>query len=262
MDTVLIIVAGVSLVLAAVMAALLFKVLRDERRRSDARVALLTELAAEPVAPAPIVAPRPRPAQVQRRSSPAALRVNDVSTRLDDLDLRAAPAPSTSGPELFQEHAEPSAWPRRVAVAAGIAAVLAGVMLGWNEFSDRTPSRQTEIAAAGDPRPLELHSLEHVASEGSLAISGIVQNPRAGATVPRLDAVVLIFGADGTLLTSGRAPIDAATLAPGAESRFVVRVPVNGVAARYRVSFRGENDQVIAHVDRRDRAAVARKDMP
>ena len=52
MDTILLTVTGVSLALAAVMGVLLARMLREERRRSDARVALLSELAADPAGPA------------------------------------------------------------------------------------------------------------------------------------------------------------------------------------------------------------------
>jgi hypothetical protein len=48
-------------------------------------------------------------------------------------------------------------------------------------------------------------------------------------------------------------------LAPGEESPFLVRVKATNVA-RYRVSFRGEGDQPLAHVDRRNLDALARKE--
>ena len=54
-----------------------------------------------------------------------------------------------------------------------------------------------------------------------------------------------------------RAGIPSASFAPGEESPFVIKVPVAGVASRYRVRFRGADGAVIAHVDRRPDAAAA-----
>jgi len=65
------------------------------------------------------------------------------------------------------------------------------------------------------------------------------------------------FDDKGSFLASGRAPIDVAALAPGDESPFVVSVPVADAVARYRIGFRGEDGRVIAHIDKRQQAAVA-----
>jgi hypothetical protein len=70
-----------------------------------------------------------------------------------------------------------------------------------------------------------------------------------------------VFGADGTLLASGRGPIDFAVLPAGDESPFLIRVNATG-ATRYRVSFRTGDGQPLPHVDRRALDAVARKELP
>jgi len=57
---------------------------------------------------------------------------------------------------------------------------------------------------------------------------------------------------------TGRAPLDYVTLAPGDESSFVVKVPVRGPIARYRVGFRAADGTVVAHVDRRTPGSSAR----
>jgi len=46
-------------------------------------------------------------------------------------------------------------------------------------------------------------------------------------------------------------PLDFTSLTPGDESPFVIRVPVSGEVSRYRVGFRGPDDRVVGHVDRR-----------
>lgn len=242
MDTILIAITGLSLAMAAGMGAVLARTLRTERRRSDARVALLEDLAA---------------------------------TRPESRGRVAA--------EIFEAHDEPSAWPRRCAAIGVMAAVLSGVFLGWRALSPGTaePSATSQSAArtagqpqvpgqpaAGQPavgitgRPLELLSLQHAQEDGALVISGLVQNPRGSAALSGVQATVVLFDADGRTLTSSRAPLDFTTLSPGDESSFVIRVPAAGAVSRYRVGFRGEDDRVLGHVDRRNNETVARKQGP
>src|SRR5215217_1497582 len=90
MDVLLISIAALSLILAIGMGLILFKVFNDERRRSDARVAVLAAAAAETELP--------------------------LSPAIDDLAFTSAPVGSHS--ELFTTADEPSPWPRRAAVAA------------------------------------------------------------------------------------------------------------------------------------------------
>ena len=81
-------------------------------------------------------------------------------------------------------------------------------------------------------------------------IRGMVRNPARGASVNGLTAVVFLFDRDGALITTARAAIDS--LAPGAESPFVVTIPHATDVGRYRVSFRTD-DRIVPHIDRRDR---------
>ena len=85
-----------------------------------------------------------------------------------------------------------------------------------------------------------------------------MRNPRGAAAIASPTATVFLFGADGSFLTSGRAPLERPTLTAGAESAFAVAIPVNGAVARYRVSFRDSANHPIAHVDRRNGAPLAR----
>jgi hypothetical protein len=227
MDTILIIITGISLALAAAMGGLLARALREERRRSEARVMLLTQLAAQ---------------------------------RAGDLDLRPAATAAMLGADLFHEHQEPSAWPRRLAAVGAMAVLIVIIGFGWNVARHHVPSPAAARPPAITSQPLELLSLRHQQERGSLTITGLVQNPRAGAPMSHVQATVSVFGADGALLTSSRGPLDVTSLAPGDESAFTVRVPIAAPVARYRVSFRGENDRAVGHVDRRNRDAIARKE--
>lgn len=233
MDTVLLTTTLVSLVLTATLGVMVVRLQREERRRSEARVRLLLELAGEP-APAP-------------------------SSRYADLDLAADASSVVSTRSLFDDRETPSPWPRRLGAAAAVAVVLVLAGAGWTLVSNDAPSASQATNTA--PQPLELLSLGHRLDDGALTITGIVQNPRGSAAHSHVQAAAVAFGRDGALLASASAPIDFATLPAGSESPFVIRVGSRG-AARYRVSFRGADGQPLAHVDRRAADAVVRKEAP
>lgn len=106
--------------------------------------------------------------------------------------------------------------------------------------------------------PLELVSLRHERRGSSLAITGLVRNPAAGAVVDQLGAVVFLFDQQGSFVTSARADADFKRLSPGDESPFVVTVGAPTTVARYRVSFRNEAG-VVPHIDRRGQEPIARE---
>jgi hypothetical protein len=110
------------------------------------------------------------------------------------------------------------------------------------------PVRPAQALAAD--QALQLVSLNHERADDRLTISGVVRNPPRGTQVDHLTAVVLLFNQQGGYLTSGRSPVESATLQPGAESKFVVTVPGASDVGKYRVSFRTD-DRVVPHVDRR-----------
>lgn len=238
MDTMLIAVTALSLAAAAGMGAMLVRTLRLERRRSDARVELLEQMAGTRRAP--------------------------VS---DDLELR--PGQASTGPsvatEMFEEHEAPPAWPRRLAVAGVVGAIVFAMFVGWRGVGSSEPSgvqAPRQATRAARTQPLELLSLQHAQQNGTLVISGLVQNPRDSAPIAHVQATAVLFGTDGGTLTSVRAPIDFATLGPGDESPFVIRIPSAAAVSRYRVGFRAGDDTVLNHVDRRNTEAVARKEAP
>jgi hypothetical protein len=175
----------------------------------------------------------------------------------DDLDLtHADDIRPTSG--LFVRPEPRSTWPPRLAVAAIIVLlVVTGIALG----SRSTPADDTSRMAAGTASApagmLELLSLDQAQAADALTITGLVQNPRGGAVLSQVIATALLFGPDGTLVASGRAPLDFTVLRPGDECGFVISVPVSTQVARYRVGFRGEDGRVIGHIDRRTSSAMA-----
>lgn len=274
MDTVLISVTLISLALAGAMGALVARLLREERKRSDARVAVLSELAAAPArsvswtvrqAPAGAVRIRREPEsreqpqtrnrepQIQERERQTREREPQVRERerlINDLEIRPAVA------DIFAEPERSSPWGRRFAVI-GLLVLFGGAVLftvalrrvGPEVSAAKTVSAPAAMSAA--VAPLELVSLRHTQDGGTLTITGLVQNPKTGAAVSRLTATAVVFAPDGTFLAGGKAPLDYTSLAAGDESPFVVTVPVRGSVARYRVGFRAEDGSVVAHVDRR-----------
>ena len=105
--------------------------------------------------------------------------------------------------------------------------------------------------------PMELLSLAHDRQGDTLRITGLVQNPRAGEERRDVVAVAFLFDGAGTLVASGRAPLDFTRLAPGDESPFVILVPSADTVVRYRLGFRTRDGRVLAHVDRRSDSAAA-----
>ena len=115
MQAILITVTALALGVTALLSVVLVRLLREERRRSDARVRLLSELAGVDAGP------------------------GSSATSFTDLDLRPAESPAVQVGALFDEHSEPSPWPRRFAGAGAFALVIALVAFGGKFVTaDRT----------------------------------------------------------------------------------------------------------------------------
>jgi hypothetical protein len=238
MDSMLIIVTVASLALAAIMGIIVAKLIREERRRSDARAAMLSELASQAIASEDALA----------------------EYELRDDDLLVSPVVASS--DLFTVREVRSAWPRRVVVVGALALVVVAAAIGARSLGGlhEAPASAPLVHASTEATVtlLELMSLTHAEESGTLKITGLVQNPRGGAPISKVTATAFVFGADGTFLASGKAPLDFTVLRGGDESGFVINVPVSVPVARYRVGFRGEDNQIIGHVDRRGSATIAR----
>lgn len=231
MDTTLVGVTLLSLAMAAALSVIVWRMLRDERARSEARVSALAAMAAPPAA-------RPSP----------------------DLPLR--PAPATVG-MMFAEPEQASPWGHRAGVMAALGLVVASVVLfalaaSGTKTSARAAAASTSAANVAAPAAgLELLSLRDSRQNDALTITGLVHNPRGGRPLTRVTVTAYTFDDKGSFLASGRALIDVTAFAPGDESPFVVTVPVTGTVARYRIGFRAEDGSVIAHIDKRHQAPMA-----
>jgi hypothetical protein len=240
MDLTLILVTLLSLTLAAVMTMLAWRLAREERRRSDARVAALA---------------------VDMRAAERDLPLHHVAPVVTSRDLFEAPA------------ARPASSSRIAAAMVGTAGLVACVVVVWylaahlsavkpaadaarrgGSGAAQATQAQTQTAATthapADAAPLELTALTHERDNDRLTVRGIVRNPAGSPGLRGLAAVVFLFDRDGNFVTSGRGAIDV--LSPAAESSFAVTIPNVGEVGRYRVSFRTD-DTIVPHVDRRDR---------
>lgn len=285
METLMLGVTVVSLLVAFVMSAAAWRLSRQQRARSAARVAALAAAAAD-VSEAQVSRPvhmvdqGPELVAVGESRSPApwtTARISPfasssprppISVRPDATDyFRPAAEGSsfTSSEANFSDRflgsaASTPASSHRQRVLAVVALVLfAAAVVGgyWTVFGDRSHSRQAAIAAA-EASPLELVSLRHERRGGRLAVTGLVRNPAAGSQVDSLAAVVFLFDQQGGFITSARANVDFLKLAPGDESPFVINVDAPASVARYRVSFRNDAG-IVPHVDRRGQEPIASK---
>ena len=226
MDTTLVTVTLLSMGMAGALSIFVWRMLRDERQRADARVAALSGMAARTPAGGASV----------------------------DLPIRQS-APVAMG-SMFEERVVESPWGQRFAVMGALALVLASVILFALAAANRSATRvsaaeNTSATALPARASLELVSLRDTRQQGSLSITGLVRNVDAVASMQRVTVTAYTFDDKGLFLASGKALIDVTSLAPGDESPFVITVPVTGTVARYRIGFRGEDGRVIAHVDKR-----------
>jgi len=239
----LLVVTLVSMLLAVVMTVIAWRAAREERRRSEARVAALA-------------------ADIQ-----TAVAASAVGMRAEPR-LRAVTQTPTSNGDLFA--AGPSAASSRSVIVIGVGlflfatvAALAVVLSSGSRSRTATaptapvsqvqPTPTTTGASPTSSVPLELVALGHQRDGDRLIVRGVIRNPSSGGPTDRLTAVVFLFDRDGGFVTSGRASIEPAVLPPGGESTFLVTVPGAGDVSRYRVSFRSDSG-IVPHMDKRTRS--------
>lgn len=222
-----------SLVVAAASGFVAWRSLRREQLRSHARVASLTAAIDE----------RSRPAPARRPAFDATFdaRTDPVLEFSDEASAGSAPTLTFEAIEN-----EPSLRRRLLAVVAGAAVVVAGVVM-IAMMSDRYEAPAPRAAATPQTEALELLSLDASRDGATLAISGLVRS-RASEPLTSVTAVVSAIDPKGRPI--GRASVPLAAIMPGRESRFALTIADAAEAARYRVSFRGPTG-VIRHVDRR-----------
>lgn len=267
MDITLLVLTGASLVAALVFGTALWRLAREERSRSRARVAALATASREAdenldQMAAPLASGRSRRSEdfqddwtLPSHVAPAPRRDDaplDAISRGTDAIPGAAPMADSF--LRGTDYAAPDHRQRSLAfLAAALLVVFVGAGAWFVRGSPSTPLPPRTVTSAA---PVELVSLGHERLGTKLAVAGVVRNPVAGRAIERLAAVVFLFDEAGTSVTSGQALVDFLSLGPGEESPFVVEVEAPRTVTRYRVSFRTD-DGVVAHVDRRVQSPVA-----
>jgi len=276
MELLLILIVVLSLGLAAVMAVVSWKLLRQGRDRSAARAAALEALAARAVDDdEPLnIGEELDEIHASHGSAHPADEEDSWDLTIRPAYERAEPAPPAP-PHRFErrrsarrsaavsEHmfeattAGPSRHDRQrlAALATAILVIITGAGILYAVRSADTIAELTRRVTRPNPasiEPLALLSLRHVADpSGGFIVTGLVQNPVAGASLANVVAVVYLFDDQGRYFASGRASLDLRAFRPGDESPFVVTIPNAGAVSRYRVGFRFDDGGVVSHVDRR-----------
>lgn len=250
MDTVLLVVTLISAATAVVALVSASRLRRQERERSEARVAALANAA-----------------ETHGGSDGGWVQVGGEfqwnpaeTTGIRDLGpgIGAHPQPPiTVGSERFfgtVERDEPSGSRLPIFAAAALIMMLGGALFFLN--TSATNGQAATVARVNQTDPLELVALGHAREVSVLTITGTVRNPSSGVKVEGLTAVISLLDGRGALVSTKDVPLDYRALGPGEEAPFKVSIPDPGSIARYRVSFRAGTD-VVPHVDRRTDTKLA-----
>lgn len=241
MDTVLLVVTLISAATAIVALASASRLRRQERERSEARVAALANAA-----------------ETHGGTDGGWIQVGGEfqwnpaaeTTPASPQSLIPDVEPQISSGGLFGTVQREDTSANRVPVfaAAALIVMLGGALIFLN--TSVTNDHAATVGHVSQAEPLELVALGHARETSVLTITGTVRNPTSGAKMEGLTAVISLLDRGGALVSTKDVPLDYRALGPGEEAPFKVSIPDPGAIARYRVSFRAGTD-VVPHVDRR-----------
>lgn len=272
MDIILIAVTLLSLIVAVVMSVIAGRLIRDDRRRSAARVEALaaeadiaeerraadtdrprarvvpaaadpTWLVREGMPVVPVVAAPAPPAGLE----PASPKVRERAPVVSSQD----PAPVSDA--MFgavQRAPQRSVKPLAIAAVCGVFALVAAAVFFTSSSAEEPVARPRAVSDMADTS-LELLSLTHARADGEWRIAGTVRNSESSSEMGNVTVLAFLFDEAGSSVGSGRAQLELPRLGAGETSPFSIVVAPTGPVARYRIGFRGEDGRVIRHFDRR-----------
>ncbi|MEE2637869.1 MAG: hypothetical protein VYE68_11625 [Acidobacteriota bacterium] len=245
-------VTTISLTLAFVMGLVAWRLVREERKRSDARISeVLAKLAAhsrriarDGTTPAPDArttvehVERPLVRATEDRAHELLPQIGTVAGSRPTRDLsRGRQAPRRS----FLNVPVRSLLFMTATAVLVVAIVAPGLLI-------RPEAPMTETSGA--PLPVELLSLSHTKQGNYLTIAGSVRNPLGGTTRAMLSVSATVLDGAGGVIGSGQTPLPVAVLQPGGETAFTISLPDADAINRYRISFL-EDQTSLPHIDRR-----------
>jgi hypothetical protein len=242
MDTALLVVTLISAATAVVALVSASRLRRQERERSEARVAALANAA-----------------ETHGGTDGGWIQVGGEfqwnpaaeTTGIRDLGIpNPEPLIPISSDRFFGtvQREETSGSRLPIFAAAALLVMLGGALIFLN--TSATNDHAATVGHVNQTEPLELVALGHAREVSVLTITGTVRNPSSGVKVEGLTAVISLLDGRGSLVSTKDVPLDYRALGPGEEAPFKVSIPDPGSIARYRVSFRAGTD-VVPHVDRR-----------
>ena len=188
-------------------------------------------------------------AEEQRRSSARVAALASALVTSETIAPGDEPIPVAVGSMFTAETRAGGGRFMKQVIFTGLATAI--VVIGGTALRhDAAPEAAPPSAIA----PLELVSMRHAREGRALTVTGLVRNPRSGAPLTQVTAVVFAFDRHGDFLASGRGELDYEALAPGDESPFTVKMSDLGDVGRYRVSFRTDKG-LVRHVDSRQKAS-------
>jgi len=224
-------------------AAFAWRLARDERRRSDARVAAL----AFAIDGGPLSETVDSRDVGNRALDAFAAEANALSAHV----AVVSPAEnSVATSRLFEttrhssEHGHPLL---KVAVVFAMAVALIVAIASMNDGRDAATT--PIVASTRTDASLELLSMRHVVEGDTLIVTGVVRNV-APTAASHTTPVVFVFDRSGKFVASGGGALAVTSLAPGTASPFRVALPQITDVGRYRVTFRNDAG-VVRHMDRR-----------
>ena len=259
MDSLLITTGLTLFALGAAMTWFAWSIVRQNRRREAARVALLSDLAFPDGAP--VVSPAADVDLIASRALASDEFPSESATPIEQatIDRTSAIERAATIEMLFREPEKSGAASRRTIALAGVCVVM-GIAVGTYKVVSTTVAPPAATAAtapapappatAPEPR-VELLALDHASTPAGLVVTGRLRNPADAASLHDVVAVVDVLDQTGRVLTTARASIGRANLNAGESSDFTVATAKTADVARYRVVFHARERKSVPQIDRR-----------